>query len=172
MNYQRLWKVLEELMIELENRNVTIPQELMDDLKSARTLISIYQSDPTAIDVVTDVAIYLDKIEPNLLYLAESEVGKKYASKWVNKISDARSDTEESNVAKSKFVAQVPRGEHWIRMKTLGVISEDDLKELLKKLNLTSKLQSDGFQLIYGKEEDVKSFVREVDKKIGKGKFT
>ena len=171
MNYELLWKTLEELMIELTDRGVTIPQELMDDLKSAKTFISIYKTGPSALDVVTEVALYLDKIEPNLLYLAESEVGEKYASAWVKKISDARLEKAETTAVPSKFVAEIPRGEHWIRIKTADIISDDNLKELLKNLNLSSKSQDDGYLLIYGKEENVKSFIREVDRKIGKGKF-
>ena len=170
MNYELLWKTLEELMIELADRGVTIPQELRDNLKSAKTFISIYNTDPSALDVVTEAALYLDKIEPNLLYLAESEVGKKYASAWVKKISDARLEKAETT-APSKFVAEIPRGEHWIRIKIADIISDDNLKELLKNLNLSSKSQDDGYLLIYGKEENVKSFIREVDRKIGKGKF-
>jgi len=171
MNYELLWKILEELMIELADRGVTIPKELMDDLKSARTLISIYNTEPSALDVVTEVALYLDKIEPNLLYLAESEVGKKYASAWIKKISDARLEKAETTIVPSKFVAEIPRGEHWIRIKTSDIISDDNLKELLKNLKLSSKAQNDGYLLVYGKEEHVKSFIKEVGKKIGKSKF-
>jgi len=171
MNYELLWKTIEELMVELADRGVTIPQDLMDDLKSAKTFISIYKTDPSALDVMTEVALYLDKIEPNLLYLAESEVGKKYASAWIKKISDARLEKAETIIVPSKFVAEIPKGEHWIRIKTADIISDDNLRELLRNLNLSSKSQDDGYLLIYGKEENVKSFIREVGRKIGKGKF-
>jgi hypothetical protein len=67
-------------------------------------------------------------------------------------------------------VSAVSKGEHWIRIKTSNLIADSDLNELLKKLNLSCKPQDDGYLLVYGNEENVRSLIREVSTRIGKGR--
>jgi hypothetical protein len=157
-------------MVELRGKGIAIPQELVDDLKSAKTLASIYKTDSTALNVMNEMALYMDKVEPSLLSLAESEMGKEYADKWQNKINDTRMEVGEKAAVPSRFISGISKSEHWIRIKTSNIIADLELSELLKKLNLSNKLQEDGYLLVYGNKENVKTFIREVSKKIGKGK--
>ena len=171
MDYERLWKILEALMVELTKKGVTIPQELVNDLKSVKTLISIYKTEPRSLNIVTEIELYLGKIEPNLLYLAESDVSKEYVDEWIKKTISARIEKkDEQTVAKTRFVSGISKGEYWIRIKTSGLINEGELDELLKKFNLSSEMQENGYLLIRGKEPNVKSFVKKVGEKIGKKK--
>jgi len=171
MNYEYLWKTLEELIGELTRNGVTVPRELVDDLKSAKTLINIHKVDPTVLDIATEIELYLGKIESNLLYLAELDVGKEYADECLRRIYDARRRGMGEQVAVTpRFVSGVPKGEYWIRIKASDLISEGDLGELLEKLNLSSKPQRNGYLLIHGKEENVKALIKEVGEKIGKRK--
>jgi hypothetical protein len=169
LNYERLWQVLEELLVELRKRGIDIPQEIADDLSSARTMLTIYKTEPAA-DVESEMAFYLEKMEPILLSLAESELGKDYADVWQRKIVAARLETNATPTPASKFIPGIPRGEHWLRIKTADMISDGEINILLGKLNLTSKPQNDGYLLVYGNEDIIKTFVKEIRKKIGKGK--
>ena len=90
MNYESVWRLLEGLMVELKAKGIAIPQEAVDDLKSAKTLTSIYKTESVTSNVASDIALYLDKVEPSLLSLAESEIGKEYAEEWQNRIYKAR----------------------------------------------------------------------------------
>lgn len=170
MDYESLWKNLEALMVELTKRGTNIPKEFIDDLKSAKTMINIYKTDPTSLDITTDIELYIGKIEPSLLYLAESDVSKEYADKWLKKINSARTmEKNEQTVTKTKYVSGVSKGEYWIRMKSSGLINEAEMGELLRKLNLSCSMQENDYLLIRGNEEKVKTFVKEVGKRIGKG---
>jgi hypothetical protein len=169
MDYTDLWKVLEELYNELTKKEVTVPQEFMNDLKSVKTLINIYKVDTTTLNVATEIELYLEKIESNLLYLAESDIGKEYAENWLKKIYEARKKgLSTKTTLPSRFVSGVPKNEHWIRIKTTDLIKDQDLEVLLDKFNLSSKIQKDEYLLIHGNEQNVKNFLKEVGKKIRK----
>ena len=171
MNYERLWKTLEELMVELTKKEITIPQELVDDLKSAKTLISIHKAEPTALEIATEIELYIEKVESNLLYLAESDIGKEYADECLRRISEARrKGISEKTTPPSRFISGVPKGEHWIRIEASDIISDEEINKLLEKLSLSSKMQDDGYLLVHGKEENVKAFIKEVSEKVKKKK--
>jgi len=169
MDYTNLWKVLEELYNELTKNRVTIPREFMDDLKSVKTLINIYKVDTSTVNVATEIELLLEKIESNLLYLAESDIGKEYAEKWLKKIYEARKKGLGTRTTlPSRFVTGVPKNEHWIRIKISDLIKDKDLDVLLDKFNLSSKIQKDEYLLVHGKEQNVKNFIKEIGKKIRK----
>jgi hypothetical protein len=171
MNYERYWMVLEELMVGLRQKGINIPQETADDLKSARTLITIHNTDPSVSTVEAEIALYLEKAEPVLLSLAELEIGKDYADAWQAKAVEALTQTEEKAAFKSRFVLGVPKNEGWLRIKTGDIMSDADVAALLKQLNLSTKPQDDGYLLVHGDKDSIKTFIREIRKKIGKGKL-
>jgi hypothetical protein len=171
MNYEYLWKALEQLIVDLRGKGVTIPAELVDDLKSAQTYINIARTDSTALDIVTDIELYLEKVESNLMYLAETDVGEAYVKECLKKVSEARmKGLREAAPVKPKFVSGVPRGDHWIRLQVSDLISEADLSPLIEQFQLTVKPQENGYLLIHGKQEDVKALLKEVTDKISKKK--
>jgi hypothetical protein len=170
MNYESVWKLLEGLMIELRARGIVIAPELVDDLKSAKTLTGIYKTESTTSNVASDIALYLEKVEPSLLSLAESEMGQEYADEWQHRIDKARRQAPENAAIRSRFVSGISKRDHRIRIKTANIIADSDLNESLKKLHLSCKQQDDGYLLVYGNEENVKSLIREVSTRIGKGK--
>jgi hypothetical protein len=170
MNYESVWRLLEGLIVELKTKGISIPPELVDDLKSAKTLTSIYNTESTTSNVASDIALYFERVEPSLLSLAESEIGKEYANAWQNRIDKARIQAPEKAAVRSRFVSGISKGDHWIRIKTSNIIADSDLSESLKKLNLSCRQQEDGYLLVYGSEENVKTLIREVSTRIGKGK--
>ncbi len=169
MNYESVWRLLEGLMVELKAKGIAIPQETVDDLKSARTLSSIDKTESASANLASDIAFYLEKVEPILLSLAESEVGIEYAEEWQNRIDKTSRQTPAKAAAGSRFVSGVAKGEHWIRIKTSNLIADSDLAESARKLNLSCRQQEDGYLLVYGSKENVKTLIREVSTKIRKG---
>jgi hypothetical protein len=167
MNYEYLWKALEELIVELRKKLVTVIPELVDDLKSAQTLIKIYRTDPTAIEVATDIERYLENVEANLIYLARSDVGTEYGEDCLKRLHEARmKGLRETAKVPTTFVSGVPKGAHWIRFKISDLIDDEEVNMLLEKLGLKSAMQEDGYLLIHGKKENVKTFVKGVSEKI------
>lgn len=164
MNYEYVWKVLEALAIEMRERGQNVPQEAIEDLKSAKTLFTVQHVDPNA--PIVDAQLYLDKAEVTLLSLAESCIGKKYVDDWLRRIEDARVKGlgEKSKPAKS-FVAGVPKGQDWVRIRTTDIISSRDMYAAAARLGLECKSQEHDSILVYGKSEDIKRFIKEIAEK-------
>jgi hypothetical protein len=171
MNYESVWKLLEALLVELRAAGVVVPPELVDDLKSAKTLTGICRTESTCSSVASDIALYLDKVEPGLLGLAESQMGQEYAAEWQQRIEKARRQAPENAAIRSRFVTGISKGDHWIRIKTSNLIADSDLNESLVKLNLSCQQQDDGYLLVYGNKEKVKSLIREVSTRIKERNF-
>lgn len=158
-------------MAELMKKGAIVPQELIDDLKSAKLYISIYETNPTELNIAEEIELYMENVESNLLYLAELDEGKDYADEWLKKIYRARTEeVPEPIAATTGFGMAIPKGEHWIRINLSGLMDDKDICELLKTLNLSSTTQENGYILVHGKEEYVKTFVKMVGEKIGKRK--
>jgi hypothetical protein len=169
MNYEYVWKVLEQLLLDLRRQGVTVPGELVDDLKSAQTYINIAKTDPTALEIVTEIELYLEKVESNLIYLAETDISPAYATESLKRISDARMQGLRQPVPpKSQYVAGVPREDHWVRLRTTDLISDEELTPLLNQFPVTVKPQDNGYLLIHGTQADVKAFLKAVTQKVSK----
>lgn len=168
MNYENVCKKLDELMVELMQKGITIPQQLIDDLKSGRTLASVYNNEPANLDMEMQATPYLQKAEYNLLFLAESEVGKEYADEWQNKINRAYAGEGRKGPYISRFVSGIPKGEYWIRIKASELTIDDELSKLLDQLHISVRPENDGYLLVYGRKEDISLFLKEVRRKVGK----
>ena len=167
MEYEYVWTVLEAIIVELRKKRVTVLPELVDDLKSAQTLIKIHRTDPAALDVATEIERYLERVEANLIYLARSDVGEAYADECVRRLHEARMrGLQETVTVPSTFVAGVPKGAHWIRLKASDLLDAAEVDALVDQLALSRIDQADGFLLIHGPEEKVKAFLKEVSARI------
>jgi hypothetical protein len=171
MNYEPAWKVLEALIVDLKKKHVIVLPNLIDDLKAAQTLINIYKTDPTALEVATQIETYLETVESNLLYLAGSDVGEDYANTWLRRLYDARmTGGGEKPQRRSRFVSGVPKGEYWIRIQLSDLISDEEVDSLLEQRELISEAQANGYRLIHGKKENVTAFIKEVSEKLRRKK--
>jgi hypothetical protein len=158
MSYDEKWKVLADLLIELQQRGEKIPAEVMNDLRSAKAIIQVLKADPTHIESISRIDTYLRSVESYAIFTAEKlgiveECLKKL--KEIKKVKDI-----ERNGAASRFVPGVPRDRSWIRIQ----ISEDNLQESVEKLvkesKLSHKMQKNGYMLVYGNKENIKIFVK------------
>jgi hypothetical protein len=169
MNYEYMWKVLEQLVLDLRRQGVTVPDELVDDLKSAQTYINIAKTDPTALEIVAEIELYLEKVESNLIYLAETDISSAYATECLRRVSDARmKGLRQTAPVTSRYVAGVPREDHWVRLRTTDLISEDELTPLLAQFQVSVKPQDNGYLLIHGTQAAVKAFLKAVTQKVSK----
>jgi hypothetical protein len=167
LNYEHVWKALEALILEFSKKGIKVPQKYVEDLKSAQTFIKIHNTEPTDTNVVTEIERYIDTVEINLLNLAETEQGAKYADECMRRIYDARMKGGDGKISvPSKFVAGVPKDDHWIRIQVTDLLTADELEELLSTYQLFSRPQEDGYLLIHGTKENVKALVRAMSQKL------
>ena len=87
MNYEHVWKVLEALIVEFGKKSIKVPKQYMEDLKSALTFIRIHNSEPSDSNVIAEIERYIYTVEINLLSLAETEQGVKYADECMRRIT-------------------------------------------------------------------------------------
>jgi len=173
-NYLGMAKTLDELMLELKKRGAEIPGNVTGDLKSGRSLASIYMRQPCEGDTAVKTMSILENVEMNLLSLAESTAGREFAEKWQQRIDgtlagDAGADgcAPSQPASAWKYNSGVPRGEYWIRVKEseLAPVSHE-LDGLLAGFELRSLPQDDDYLLLYGKKENVSAFLKDIRDKF------
>jgi hypothetical protein len=165
MGYLGVWKVLEEMILEFRKRGITIPTEVMDNLKSARTLIKILKADPSRGETMQKIEEYLSNVESYLISEAQKKFGVEYVDKWLKKLDEASMRFPDLEEEETRFVPGLPREQKWIRVKPSAELPMEKLKLLAKELNLSSELQGDGYLLVYGEDESLKEFVKKMAKK-------
>lgn len=165
MGYLAVWKVLEEMITDLRKRGASTPANVVNDLKSAKTLINVLRADPSRFETSQKIEEYLNNVESYLISEGQ-KFGDKYIEEWLKKLEEAnRKIDEEESV--SRFVPGLPREQCWVRVKPSDEMPLDVLKALAEELNLSLEVQSDGCLLIYGGDENVKDFVKKMATRYG-----
>ncbi|MGC8997794.1 MAG: DUF2096 family protein [Candidatus Bathyarchaeia archaeon] len=167
MGYLAVWKVLEEMVTDLKKKGATVPANILNDLRYARTLINVLKADPTRLETSQKIEEYLNNIEAYLISEGQ-KFGDKYVEGWVKKLKEAsRKIFEEGGEEETRFVPGLPREQRWIRIKPSEDMPVEALKTLANELNLSFKVQSDGCLLVYGEDEHLKDFVKKMATKYG-----
>ena len=167
-NYYAAAKTLDELMLELIKNGMAIPSHVADDLKSGRSLTSIEQRQDCDVGIANKINTILERVEMNLLSLAESGVGAEYADEWQKRIAGAYCVEPVKAPPASKMVFGVPKGKHWVRVQKTELEAVKELDALIGEYTLTALMQEDGYMLVYGEKEDVCAFLKAIRQIIGK----
>lgn len=166
MGYLAVWKVLEEIIAEFRKRGLTIPAEVLNNLKSAKTMIKILNADPNRGDTIQKIEEYLGMVESYLLSEGQAKFEADYVEKWMKKLDEAYRQPFDEEVEK-RFVSGLPREEKWIRIMPSKELSLEKLKAVAKEANLKCEVQEDGYLLVYGEDECIKDFVKRMATKYG-----
>jgi hypothetical protein len=163
MGYLAVWKVLEEMIIEFRKKGLPVPATVMNDLKSARTMIKIISADASRGEIAQKAEEYLGNVESYLVTEAQKEFAPEYIDAWLRRLEEASCETcSEVGEEESKFIAGLPRDQKWIRVEPLASLPLEKLKQLAEESNLSCSVQEDGRLLVYGKAEDIKGFVKKM----------
>lgn len=166
MGYEEAWKVLADLVTELRRKGETIPPNVMNDLRSAKTMIQILKADPTHVENLPRIEMYMENVESHLVFTVQEKFGSDYAEQWMKKLEKARRTREEEEKAATRFVPGLPRGKHWVRVQISQDMPENDIKRLAKENRLSTKMQKNGYMLVYGDVEKVKLFVKKMAEEL------
>jgi hypothetical protein len=161
MGYSATWKVLEEMVADFRKRGKTVPPSVMDDLKSAKTMIQISRAERRPTDTVMKIEEYFVNVESYLVSEGKKQFGVKYVDPWLCRLEEASKASDEAE-EETRFIPGIPRGEKWVRVKPTAELSIEKLKALASESKLSHKLQVDGCLLVFGKVEDVKDFVKKM----------
>ena len=160
MSHEEKWKKLADLLIKLQEMGEKTPANVIKDLRSAKTIIQILKADPTHIESISRIDAYLRNVESYAIFAAE-KLGTKTVEEWLKKLKDPKKvKNKEERATVSRFTPGVPRDKSWMRIKISDDIPTEDVKKFVRENKLSYKMQENGYILAYGKEENVKSFVK------------
>ena len=170
MGYENVWKVLEEIVIELRKEGVSIPPTVMNDLKSAKTLMKVLDaSEGERSETAPKIEEYLGSVEAYLVTEAQRKFVPARIDAWLRKLEEANCNTcrtscnfEAKEMEEANFVVGVPRDQKWIRVRPLDNLPAEKLKQLAGETNLSLREEKAGHLVVYGSAEDIKRFVRKM----------
>lgn len=158
MSYEEKWKALANMLIELQKRGEKTPLQVMNNLRSAKTIVQVLKADPTHIESKARIEEYLRIVEAYVILTAE-KLEIKTVEQWLNRIKDTKTlETDEENHI--RVIPGVSKDTKWIRIK----VSEDTppkvVEQFVKKSKLSCKNQEEDHIIVYGDEKGIKSFVK------------
>ena len=160
MSHEEKWKILADLLTELQKQGKKIPTDVMKDLRSAKTMIQVLKADPTHIETMSRIDTYLRSVESYAISTAE-RLEKKIAEDWLTKLNNQnRGKTSEKTEVASRFIHGIPRDKNWVRIQISEDITQENLKKLVKENGLSYLTQKNGYITVYGNGENLKKFVK------------
>ncbi|MDH5634250.1 MAG: DUF2096 domain-containing protein [Candidatus Bathyarchaeota archaeon] len=175
MGYGEIWKILDDLIIEFRKRGETIPANVMEDLRAAKTMIHVWKADPSHAENIPSIEMYMSNVESYLIFAAQKKFGAKFAENWMEKLREARKtihwgEKERKRESVSKFVPGLPRGEKWVRIQVSVETPKNEIKRLASECGLSTREQTDGYMLVFGGDEKLKLFVHKTGEKLRRRK--
>jgi hypothetical protein len=167
LGYLAVWKVLEETIADFRKKGLVIPAEVMNDLKSAKTMINILKADPNRGETLQKIEEYLANVESYLVSEGQKIFGAKYLEEVLKRLNEASQKISCEEEEETRFISGVPREEKWIRVKTSKELPAEKVKAIAEELNLSCNIQDDGYLLVYGKDDRIKEFVKKIANKHG-----
>ena len=169
MNYDKKWKILADLITELKEQKKIVPVEIMNDLRSAKTIIQILKADPTSVETISRIEKYLRNIESYVISTGE-ELNKTIAENWLKKLKDKKMEKTEKINEKTTFIHGIPRNEKWVRIKISTVVIPENLKKIAKANNLTYKKQKNDHIIVHGDPKNIKKMIKTITEHVTKAK--
>jgi hypothetical protein len=163
LSYEYKWKKLSDLLIKTQKMGEKIPSKVMNDLRSAKTIIQVLKRDPTHIESLARVEVYLKNVEAYVISIAEKN-GSEMVQEWLKKIN--QSETKCKKSPDSTVSPKVSQDEKWIRIKQIKEIPLENVEKMSEKLGLSVKVEENGDIIIVGDEKGVKSFVKSMAKQF------
>ncbi len=152
----------------MRSKGKEIPPEVVEDLKSAKTLMTIQRVDSSS-PITDDVEDYLRRTEAALLPNAENDFGKEYSNHWLQRIQEAKAkgltETVRTQVG---LVTGIPRDKEWVRVRVTELIDMAELKSMTNSLGLSFREEANDTAIVFGQHENVKAFLRELTAKVKK----
>lgn len=87
MVYEQVWKVLEEIVIELRKKGVITPLNVMNDLKSAKVLMNVLNvSERDHGETEEEIRRFLGSVEAYLIIEAQKPFPQSRFDTWFRRI--------------------------------------------------------------------------------------
>jgi hypothetical protein len=177
MGYEGAWKILEEIIIELRKKGVATPQNVLNDLKSAKVLMKILDaSEKDRGETAPKIEQYLGSVEAYLITEAQKKFAPERIDAWLRRLEKASCDTcqtcgvptKTKEKAEAKFITGLPRDQKWIRVEPLASLPAEKLKQLANETSLSVREETDGHLTVYGSAENIRAFIKKMTEQTSK----
>jgi hypothetical protein len=163
------WKILEEMTCELKKKDVVIPENIMGDLRSAKSMIKLHCVQAIgAGDVIQKAEELTANVEAYLATEGAKVLGPEKVDLWLVRLEEANAEACEETKPDDKFVTGVPRDQKWVRVEPIDKLSTKQILQLAQEQNLTVNPQKDGRLVVYGQSENIKAFVKKMTAETAK----
>lgn len=166
MNYERVWKALSDLAVELKKRGRPIQPHVVRNLRSAKTMIQILKADPSCVECVSRIEGYLEDVEFTLMLEAQELLGAEFVERWMKKLEEARKAPKAAEVEAVRFVPGAPRGMSWVRVQTSNETPIEIVRDVAEECGLSYKVQESDYVLVFGDKGRIESFLRKVAERV------
>ncbi len=163
---EQTWLVLVDLLTDLKNRDVVIPDHVTKNMRLARSTINFYKADPTNPEMMKElkrINEFLNSAQDSLLDMAE-EIGSHYRDGWLDKLMRASRGeiVVEKEVRSPRFVVGAPSGFSMVRVNFQEPLSEERLNDIAESFGVIIEFESDDVVAIYGDKDAVKESLKEI----------
>jgi hypothetical protein len=157
------WKLLEDMLIAIKKRNVTVPANVMEDLRAAKSMIKLAcvegKGSGEAIQKAEELTA---NVEAYLINEVQTIFGPDLADQWLRRLEEANAETCDEPKSDDQFVTGVPRDQKWVRVEPIDTLSTERIQQIAKEQNLTVNSQKDGRLVVFGKPESIKAFLKKM----------
>lgn len=161
LSFEKKWNILADLLLELQKKGEKIPPEIMDDLRSAKTIIQVLKANPTITENRVRVDKYLRSVESYVIFTAE-KFGTETVREWLKKLKEPNKLEQKDEQEQPKFVHGIPRDKNWIQIQSSKDTPKESIIKHAQKNGLSYVEREKGQIIVYGHKENIKSFVNNV----------
>src|SRR3989339_1650298 len=138
------WKLLENMMIELKKKGVSIPPNILEDLRAAKSMIKLSCMEGKGSgDAIQKAEELTANVEAYLVTEAQKILGSEKVDLWLRQLEEANAEICEETTSENKFVTGVPRDQKWVRVEAVNNLSIERIQQIAYDLGLKIKLQKD-----------------------------
>lgn len=166
MSYEKKWKILADLLIEIQKGGEKIPKNVINDLRSAKTVIQILKFNQTDTKSILKIDKYLRNVEAYAIFCAE-KLGIENVEEWLKKLKDPKKEeNKEKPKIENRFVSGTSRNKTWISIETSEDLTPDLVKKVAKDNNLSYEIHKNGHIIVCGHEKEIKSFLKRIGERF------
>lgn len=163
MSWDARWKVLADAITDLRRIGESIPPNIIRDLRSAKTMMEIIKADRPRPEHISRLEECLGSVESYILSAAESRLGSSYVNASLRKLYEVEKTHVHAEIeTQTGFHPGLPREKKWLRIQASDEIPIETIRNIADEIGLESRIQEDGYVLIFGEEKKVKAFIKKM----------
>jgi hypothetical protein len=157
------WKILEDLMLTLKKKGADIPANVIEDLRSAKSMIQLTCMEDSRGEIIQKAEEYTANVEAYLITETQKTLGSEAVDEWLRRLEEANIEVcQEKQAEENKFVVRVPRDQKWTRIEPTSSLPAERLEKIAEEMHLSVNKQNDGRIVVFGKPDDVKAFIKQM----------